>query len=380
MKIAFDAKRISHNSTGLGNYSRYIINILSKYYPENQYQLYSPSKGKPNLRARVPEKKCIKDFYPKGVYAFPLLKSLWRSQGLVSDLKKNSSDLFHGLSNELPFGLKQTGIKSIVTIHDLIFLRYPDFYPWIDRHIYAYKFKKACENADKIIAISEMTKRDIISYFNISEEKISVIYQGCDKSFSEQVPLEKKEETRRKYDLPDRYILYVGSIESRKNLLLVVKALSSLNEKIHLVAIGKQTQYADIVKNSIQELNLENQVSLLSNIPFEELPAIYQMATVFTYPSFFEGFGIPIVEALHSGIPVIAAKGSCLEEAGGPNSAYIDPISETEMIETLNKILSNDALAQEMILKGKQYVTRFNDDVIAAEIMALYKETINSYE
>lgn len=380
MKIAFDAKRISHNSTGLGNYSRYIVNILSGYYPEHQYQLYFPSEGKSSLRAQIPVKRQIKDFYPKGLYTLFCFKSFWRSFGIVKDLKRNSSDLFHGLSNELPLGLRKSGIKSVVTIHDLIFIRYPQFYPWIDRHIYAYKFKKACQEADRIIAISEMTKRDIISYFHIPEEKINVIYQGCDKSFRQTVSADKKTKVREKYNLPEQYILYVGSIESRKNLLLVVKALGLLKEKVHLVAIGKQTPYTEVVKEHIQGLHLESQVSLLTNIPFDELPAIYQMASLFTYPSFFEGFGIPIIEALHSGVPVIAATGSCLEEAGGPDSIYIDPNNESEMSEAINRVLSDKDLALQMINKGKEYVTRFSDEKIASEIMNLYEQIIDTNE
>lgn len=376
MKIAFDAKRISHNSTGLGNYSRYIINILSNYFPDNQYQLYFPSKGKSNLRERIPQKQQIIDFYPKGIYHFSLLRSFWRTIGIITDLKKNTPAIFHGLSNEIPFGLKQAGIKSVVTIHDLIFLRYPQFYPWIDRHIYKYKFKKACKNADKIIAISEMTKRDIISYFNIPEEKITVIYQGCDNSFSEIVSQEKKDRIKGKYNLPDKYILYVGSIESRKNLLLAVKALPLLREKIHLIAIGKQTEYTDVIKSYIKEHYLEGQVSFLSNIPFDELPAIYQMASIFTYPSFFEGFGIPIIEALHSGVPVIAAKGSCLEEAGGPDSVYIDPNDEKGLAEEINNILNDKVKIKLMKEKGYTYVQRFNDKVLANQLIKAYQEII----
>ena len=221
-----------------------------------------------------------------------------------------------------------------------------------------------------------MTKRDIISYFNISEEKIVVVYQGCDNSFSETVSQEKKDEIKEKYNLPDKYILYVGSIESRKNLLLTVKALTLLKEKVHLIAIGKQTEYTDVIKGYIKEQNLEGQVSFLSNIPFDELPAIYQMASIFTYPSFFEGFGIPIIEALHSGVPVIAAKGSCLEEAGGPDSVYIDPNDEKGLAKEINNILNDKVKIKLMKEKGYTYVKRFNDKVLANQLIEVYQEII----
>lgn len=377
MKIAFDAKRIFHNFTGLGNYSRYVVNILATYYPESEIHLYSPSQGDRRFKEGLTKGASVKLVCPTGRSAHGVWKSVWRSFGIVNDLKKDAPQLFHGLSNELPFTLKKSGIKSVVTIHDLIFIRYPHFYPVIDRHIYKYKFKKACQDADKVIAISEMTKRDIISYFHIDPEKIKVVYQGCSHSFLKEADAERKSEIRRRYSLPERYVLYVGSIEDRKNLLLVVKALALIDEKINLIVIGKQTRYYQTVVQYIQSHGLEDRVTFLRNVPSEDLPVIYQQASLFTYPSFFEGFGIPIIEALHSGVPVIAATGSCLEEAGGPHSIYVDPTSEVEMCEAIKRVLHNPELANSMIAHGKEYVKRFADENIARDIMETYKEVLD---
>ena len=217
MRIGFDGKRAVQNFTGLGNYSRYVADILCHFYPENDYVLYAPKKRE-NKRMNL-----LTGQYRQLTLAYPAtsfwkkLSSLWRVWGITSQLEKEGIELFHGLSNELPLNIHKSRIKSIVTIHDLIFLRYPQYYQSIDRKIYTYKFRKACENADKIIAISECTKRDIISFFHIPEEKIDVVYQGCDAQFKQTVPENTKEGIRRKYQLPQRYILYLGSIESRKN-------------------------------------------------------------------------------------------------------------------------------------------------------------------
>lgn len=375
MKVAFDAKRITHNSTGLGNYGRYVIDILSDYYPENAYDLYSPSKGKDHLRNKLREKKNITYHYPSPIDS--LLKSVWRSYGIIKDLKKFSPDIFHGLSNELPIGLKKAGIQSVVTIHDLIFIRYPQFYKKIDRTIYNHKFRKACEQADRVIAISDMTRQDIIKTYHIPEEKIDVVYQGCAPLFLKQVSPEQKEKIRTKYNLPSRYILSVGSIEQRKNLLLIVRALRQLGKDIHLIAIGKRTPYTDIVETYIKENNMQQQVSILNNVPFEDLPGFYQMADLFIYPSFFEGFGIPIIEALHSNIPVIAATGSCLEEAGGPDSLYVEPNDVNDLSEKINWILSTPAQAELMKKAGKEYVKRFTDQQIANDLMNVYRNVLN---
>lgn len=158
---------------------------------------------------------------------------------------------------------------------------------------------------------------------------------------------------QKRYHIPSHYILYVGSIEERKNLLLIVRALQQLNKDIHLIAIGKRTPYTDIVEAYIKENNMQQQVSILSNVPFDDLPGFYQMADLFIYPSFFEGFGIPIIEALHSNVPVIAATGSCLEEAGGPDSLYVEPNDVNDLSEKIDWILSTPAQAELMKKREK---------------------------
>lgn len=371
MKIGYDAKRITHNGTGLGNYGRFIIRILAAYYPQNEYHLYSPSKGKDRLRNQLKECAKITFHYPETLF-YRMFKAIWRSGALVSTLKKDGITLFHGLSNELPYGLRKEQIRTVVTIHDLIFLRYPQFYSVIDRWIYGRKFKAACLQADKIIAISEMTKRDIIRFFHVDEEKIAVVYQGCDASFSRPVTEKQKASVRNTYKLPARFILNVGSIESRKNLLLIVKAMTYLDSDISLVVIGKRTPYTDEVEQYIRENHLSDRIVIKSNVPFTDLPTIYQMASLFVYPSFFEGFGIPIIEAIHSGLPVIAATGSCLEEAGGPGSIYVDPDDEKLLAEKISLVFSSPELTEKMKEEGKAYVKRFSDEAIARDILSVY--------
>lgn len=378
MNLGFDAKRITHNATGLGNYGRFIIRILSKYYPDNQYTLYSPSPGKERLRSQVEGLDSVTFSYPQNSF-YRMFKSVWRSGLLASVLQKDRIELFHGLSNELPYLLKKKGIRSVVTIHDLIFLRFPQFYKPIDRWIYTSKFRRACQTADRVIAISEMTKRDIIQYFGIAEKKISVVYQGCDASFTYPASDAKKQEVRVTYQLPERYIVSVGSIERRKNLMQVVKAMTLLDDKeIVLVAVGKRTPYTEEVEQYIREQGLSERVFIKSNVTFADLPAVYQMASLFVYPSFFEGFGIPIIEAIHSGLPVIAATGSCLEEAGGPSSVYVNPNDEAELAKQMMRILSSPELANRMKVEGKAYVSRFEDEVVAGEIMGVYKDVFYS--
>ena len=368
INIGFDAKRFFHNNTGLGNYSRDLIRILNQHYPENNYFLYNPKKSKnkvfktnnTNVFEKLPQSFFFKKF-----------KNYWRQKGIVQDLVKDEVTLFHGMSGELPIGLKRNNIKSIVTIHDLIFIRYPNLYSFFDRKIHYLKFKKAAINADKIIAISEQTKKDIVSFFKIEPEKIEVIYQGCQSVFKQTYSELEKQSVANKFHLPKEFVLNVGTIEKRKNALLIVKAIKNCNTK--LVLIGKKTKYALIIEEYITTHNLQDKVIFLNGISSQELAIIYQLATVFVYPSLFEGFGIPIIEALYSKTPVITSKDGVFPEAGGPNSIYIDPYNAEELQEKIQILLKNGDLRNEMSTKGYEFAQRFNDDVIAKKIIDCYK-------
>ena len=371
MNIGFDAKRAIQNNTGLGNYSRYVIEILSRFYEENSYLLYAPqNRENPRLKTLRTRKNV---FFRFPVSCWKRFSSLWRVYGVKKEVKKDRIAVFHGLSNELPVRFHRTGIPSVVSIHDLIFLRFPKFYQLVDRWIYHFKFRHACKIADTIIAISECTKRDIISLFDIPEEKIKVVYQGCHSNFRQVLSPDKKEELKRKYSLPARFLLYVGTIEDRKNLLLIVKALKHIDPDIHLVAAGMRTKYQTVVEKYAMEHHLSTRIHFHHHVLFEDLPAFYQLAQIFVLPSYYEGFGIPIIEALTSGTPVIAAKGSCMEEAGGVHSIYIDPDNETELADKINMILNDANLTLKMVEEGKMFVERFSDENIAKELMLIYE-------
>lgn len=375
MRIGFDGKRAIQNNTGLGNYSRYVVEIMSEFHPENSYVLFAPKKKKNPRLKKLLSQASVSFRFPE-TFLKKRLSALWRLTFQRRDLQREQIEIFHGLSNEIPIGIGRTGIKSVVTIHDLIFLRFPQYYHPIDRFIYKLKFRYACRQADKIIAISESTKRDIVNFFSIPENKIEVVYQGCHPVFSKEVENKKREEVRIKYTLPAEYLLYVGTIESRKNLLLVVKAIKSLPENIRLVAVGKRTVYQHEVEEFIRDNNMQHRVQVFNQIPFEDLPAFYSQAKIFVYPSFFEGFGIPIIEAMSQGIPVIAATGSCLEEAGGKHSLYVHPENAQELSEKIENIWNNPEQAQLMSEQGREYVKKFSDEKIADDLLSVYASLI----
>ena len=370
MNIGFDAKRAFLNRTGLGNYSRLLLTGLSQQFDNHHYYLYSPKLPYNDLTA--------------GLYQLPgvqlrsapwyLPDSIWRSRFITPQAKNDKLTIYHGLSNELPIGMTGSGIKQVVTIHDLIFLRYPALYPATDRKVYEAKTKYACKQADRIIAVSQQTKNDLISFLGIPEEKIFVHYQACSEVFLHPCTKQQLDAVIKKYQLPATYLLQVGTIETRKNLLLSLQALSALPEEVHLVAVGKRTSYLNELESYIQQNRLGKRVKILSEVPFADLPAIYQAATVFLYPSRFEGFGIPILEALNSGLPVIAATGSCLQEAGGPGSIYVAPDDAQQMADALTELLNNKEKTAQRIQLGLEYAQKFTLDKLSKELMRFYNE------
>ncbi len=371
MHIGFDAKRAFFNQSGFGNYSRDTVGILAAYFPMNEYVLYSPKPEKSiafnksdNLITSGP-----KTFIEK---SFP---SFWRFYGLAEQLIVEKIQLYHGLSNELPKSIEKTAIPTVVTFHDLIFLRYPQFYNSIDREIYKMKYKYAAKNSTRIIAVSKQTKEDLMEFFKTPENKIDVVYQGCNPIFWEKVENEKKNEIQMQYMVPEKFILYVGNIEERKNILNVIKAIQKGKINYPMVIIGKPTPYLEKVKAYIDHHQIRN-IYFLHNVPTEDLPAFYQMARVFVYPSLFEGFGIPILEALTSKTPVITSIGGCFAEAGGKSSIYIDPENIDEIEDAIKSVLNNPVLHDNMMFDGFEHAQEFRHESIARNIMDVYEKVI----
>jgi glycosyltransferase involved in cell wall biosynthesis len=334
------------------------------------YFLYNPKKN--NTYNLNNYNKSVIEVLPEN-YLLKKISAIWRLYFVSNKIKKQNLAIYHGLSGEIPIGLP-VRIKKIVTIHDLIFIRYPNLYSYFDRKIHFLKFKYSAKNSDIIVAISQQTKNDIISFLDISEDKIKVIYQGCNSVFKQYFTEIEIENTIKKHNLPKNYILNVGTIEKRKNLLIILKSITNTNK--NLVVIGKKTDYFNEIWSYIISNNLKNKVFFLNNLSLEEMAIIYQKATLFIYPSIFEGFGIPIIEALYSKTPVITSTGSCFSEAGGNHSIYIDPENSEELREAIELVWNNPSKRIEMQEKGFEFVQKFNDENIAKNWQQLYKSLL----
>ena len=365
MNIGFDAKRLFNNSTGLGNYSRTLVRNLSQYHPQNDYHLYSPKITNQSFDT--------KDFQihtkQKG------LDAIWRSWSMSKDWDRTGLQIYHGLSNELPFSNKGK-TKTIVTIHDLIFEVLPKTYKWTDRKIYRQKVMNSCQIADQVVAISEHTKNDIIEFYGIEPTKIKVLYQAVEDSYYQEVAPHLPIVDIPK--LPSNYILSVGTFQERKNQLSILKAWRSL-PKVHqipIVLVGK----GQACENMLREYASAYQIPLycLTNImQTAQLQAIYKKASVFVFPSYYEGFGLPIVEALLSGVPVVCSETSAMPEAAGGASILFNPFEKEEIAAGISKVLEDSNLRKKMIKKGRAYALKtFDRKSLSRQMMFLYEEMV----
>jgi glycosyltransferase involved in cell wall biosynthesis len=372
MRIGFDAKRMLNNPTGLGNYARILLNALMRDYHENEYLLFSPKAKDEFMQQMHGEFKLYFPALPRMLYPW------WRSYTVTDELIRTGVDIYHGISNEIPFNLSQPGIKTVVTIHDLIFLKHNEQYPWIDRQIYTAKTRYAAKHADAIIAVSQETKRDLIQMYGVPEKKITVIYQSVEENFYHKVSEETRAAGLNKYKLPAKYILNVGSFFPRKNQIGLIEAFDRIKSQIaeDLVLIGSSGNILSEVKKKIGDKKLEGRVHIITDVSNDDLPVVYQSASVFVFPSLFEGFGVPILEALFSGTPVIASRGGAIEEAAGRDALFIDPNNAEDIAHRILQVLKNEALRKRMTDAGYIHAQTMTDNVFAAKTMEVYKSIL----
>lgn len=340
MRIGFDAKRYFHNHTGLGNYSRTLVTDLKRQFPDVDAVLYDE-------------------------------KSFTRTFRLGRKAAAEGCQIFHGLSNELPYDLHRgaAGLpRSVVTIHDTAWRTFPAMYHPIDRRIYDVKYGHAARHADCVVAISESTKRDVMRFYDVPAERVRVIYQPVQRMFYQ--PLEGP--------LPDEapYLLSVGSINERKNLWGTIKAYARLSaeNRPRLLVVGQGGDYARRCRRLVSEMGLERDVTFLGSVnTTERLHALYCGAVAMLYPSYYEGFGLPVVEALLSGCPVLTSTVSSLPEAAGPGALYCAPDNVDEMAAQMQRLIDDSALRERLAREGGDYCrANFAPERLTRQMYELY--------
>lgn len=374
MNIGYDAKRAFNNPTGLGNYSRMLISSMLQHHPEHQYHLYTPkiADHQSSFAALINEDVNAQIHLPTAV-THRVFKSYWRSFGIRSAINKQKLNIYHGLSHELPRGIDIPGCKRVVTVHDLINLRFPEFYPRIDRFFYQSKLKRACQEADAIVAISEQTSEDIQSFLGIPAQKIKVIYQDALPAFRHPVQKEALEMIPQLVSPSNEFILVVGSFEVRKNHEKILRSYAQLpSDRPLLVFVGRKNKYWRQIEKTIHDLKLTSEIIVLEDVSTELLKALYQKAIFSIYVSLFEGFGLPVLESLTQQTPVLASNNSCLEEVGGDACLYVNPKDVEAMAMAMRSMLYDQLLYRNLKERAKDNANKFSFEKMSNELNDLY--------
>jgi glycosyltransferase involved in cell wall biosynthesis len=371
MHIGFDAKRFFHNRTGLGNYARSTILGLARHFPEHRYTLFTPRLTGPFCTLPAEHGLKVQEACPAG-RAFP---ALWRSLGIPRAARDHELDIYHGLSHELPLRAFAPRTRTVVSMHDLLFLTHPHLYPWIDRQLYTYKYKQSCLRADMVVAISQKTADDVHEIFGIPHERIRVAYQSCSPAFLAPQDPSDLDRLRRTYLLPERFVLFVGSLIPRKGAQTLLAALGELPaaSRPDLIIVGTGPMETAL-RSQARAVGLEYRVRFLGRVQDSDLPGLYSLASVFAYPSVGEGFGIPILEALSRRVPVVTSTGSCFAEPGGDAALYTTPGDASELAQALERVLGDDELRRTMIEKGVRHAENFHDSRTSLALMQIYAE------
>ncbi len=372
MKIGFDGKRATHNFRGLGNYSRGVIEGLLANSSHELF-LFTPAYKDPRAIHWIQSCPSLNLVTPSS-FIENTLPSFWRTFLLGHEINWKKIDIFHGLSHEIPNLPKSRSFRTVVTIHDLIFLRYPEYFTFIDRNIYLKKIKYAVNNADLIIAICEQTKNDLINFLDVNPEKIVVHYQSVPKLFLHEYDSCEISHFRANHGLDRPYILNVGAFEERKNQHGLIYAFHSIinQTECDLVLVGNGKEYLKKAKRLASDLKIENRVKFLTNFPYHSLPLIYQGAEMFVFPSFFEGFGIPIVESLFSKTPVLTSAGSCFPESAGPDSVYFNPHDYGQIANAILSLLADKSAARFRAEKSYIFAQKFTVEHSTSELLKHY--------
>jgi len=370
LRIGIDTSSVSHSKAGVGCYTKNLYSELSKKRFNNEFLLF-------NLKETSPVKNKKRRIIKKIIGA---LKYMARDQIILPMIiRLNGINLFHSPAFICP--LIKTS-KVIITIHDLAYMLYPDKFINSYRRYLQFWVPISIKIADKIITDSVCSKNDIMRCLKVPESKIEVVYLGKSEKFKQINNLNIIEEFKNRYGLKDDFILYVGTIEPRKNISTLIKAYKKLvdsnsQQPIKLVIAGaKGWKYSDIFK-LIDEYKLNDDIIFPGHIPDEELPILYNCAKLFVYPSIYEGFGLPVLEAMACGVPVITSNTSSLPEIVKDAGIMIPPMDEQELSEAIKKVLSNKPLRESLIQKGLKRAEYFSWEKTAQNTLAIYNKVLS---
>ena len=366
--IAIDARKV--RDFGIGTYIRNLVQHLSEIDRDTNYLLFTGTQGREILDDLPPNFQVVTQRSP--VYS---LRELF----MVSwDLFRLKVDLYHATHYVLPF---MVPCRAVVTIHDIIHLLYPDFLPNRLAFFYAHRMiRHGLSRGDRVITVSNNTRQDLMSYFGVTGEKIEVVHNGIDEVFREPLDDDAIVRWMRNLSLEQPYILFVGNRKPHKNLDNVVKAFAralEINDFPHtLVCVGGRSAIDAKVRQRAEQLGIGDRLLLLGHVAQEALPAVYQGASLFLYPTLYEGFGLPVVEAMASNVPVITSNTSSLKEIAAGYADLVNPVDVEAMARTIVHCVCDADHRQSLSRLGRRRSQDFNWRQAAEQTLDIYRRTL----
>ncbi|MCS6772600.1 MAG: glycosyltransferase family 1 protein [Anaerolineae bacterium] len=382
--IVIDASPAVHRKAGLGRYAQALIEALvadTKEQARERYAIfyYAAEEVEPEGQLRtLPRVTTTQSAYD------------WRLRTLLAHwFNRPQNDLFSGAVKPRLFHATEhllprlSGVRTVLTLHDLIFKAFPRYHLPRNYLFLQLAMPLFLRRADAIICVSEHTKRDAVKHYRVPEEKIRVIYEGVEPHFSPDIPSATLRRVRERYHLPDRFVLFVGTIEPRKNLPVLFEAFQALREQApdlaeELLIVGKQGWLHEGVYRMVHELGLTGLVRFVGRVDDEDLPALYRLASVMAFPSLYEGFGLPPLEAMACGTPVVASNAAAMPEVLGDAALLIPPTDPSEWTRALRSVLSNESVRRDLSQRGRQRAAQFDWQKTARATQALYQSLLTT--
>ena len=373
MRVGINASKACDVHTGVGRYTFNLRKSILKLNGKYDCLFYEPDKTGNHIKV---DGAGIQFDEPVASTQNNVLRILWEQIMLPIYSRKDRLDLFHYTDHAL--SLFQSTQPVIITVHDIAYIRFPDLLNK-SRQIYKkYILRESIKRASIIVADSYSTKRDIIEFFGIDEKQIKVVHLGVESRFR---PISNVKEYRLKNKLPSKMILNVGTLEPRKNVITLMKAFKKLREKgfetYKLVIAGEKGWLYEQIFKEVEQNDLKNEIIFLGVVRDEDLPMLYNCADIFVYPSLYEGFGLPPLEAMACGIPVITSNTSSLPEVVGNAGIMVGPCDDNSLCEAMYKVLKDEELRCHMSKKGLKRAKLFSWEKATKEILEVYEELLS---